>query len=102
MDQLFATMNTWKPGTHPSNNIQNPKNVGHCMEIITWGSKQTIDPPMPSSVEKVIRYDDTLVEVSSELEDKMVKDVEGPQKFTPIPRPPPPFPQRFSQKDRGW
>ena len=48
------------------------------MEITTRGGKQTICPPMPSVVEKVIRDDDTLVEVSGVLEDKMVKDVERP------------------------
>ena len=53
---------------------------------------------MSSSVEKVIRYDDMVVEVSGELEDKTVKDVEMPQKVTSMPRPPPPFPQRLVKK----
>ena len=53
---------------------------------------------MPSGVEKVIRDNDTVVEVSGELEDKMVKDVEVPQKVTPMPRTPPPFSQRLVKK----
>ena len=73
-------MNTWQPGTLPSNNVQNLKNDGHCMEITTWGGKQTIDSPKSSAVEKVIRYDDTLVEVSGELEYKAIKDVEVPKR----------------------
>ena len=54
---------------------------------------------MPSSEENVIRDDDTVVEVSGELEDKTVKDVEVPQKVTPMHRPPPPFPQRLEVKN---
>ena len=55
------------------------------MVITTLGGKETLDPPMPSGVEKVIRDDDTVVEVSGELEDKMVKYIEVPQKVTPMP-----------------
>ena len=62
------------------------------MTITTRGGKQTIDQPVPSSVEKVIRDDDTVVEVSGEFEDKTVKDVEVTQKVTPMPRPSLPFP----------
>ena len=68
------------------------------MAITTRGGKQTIDPPMPSDVEKVIRDDDTMVEISGELEDKTVKDVDVPQKVTPMPRPQPLFPQRLVKK----
>ena len=84
-------MNTQQPSTLPSNSVQNPKNDGHCMTITTRGGKQTIDPSMSSGVEKVIRYDDTVVEVSGDIEDKTVKDVEVPQMVTPMPRPSPPF-----------
>ena len=62
------------------------------------GGKQTIDPPMSSGVENVIRGDDEVVEVSGELEDKTRKEAEVPQKVTPMPRPPPPFPQRLVKK----
>ena len=98
MAQLSATMNTRQPGTLLSNTVQNPKNDGHCMTITTRGGKQTIDTLMPFGVEKVIRDDDTMVEVSGELEDKAVKDVELPQKVTSTPKPPPPFPQRLVKK----
>ena len=53
---------------------------------------------MSSGVENVIRGDDEVVEVSGELEDKTGKEVEVPQKVTPMPRPPPPFPQRLVKK----
>ena len=53
MSQLSLTVNPRQSGTLPSNTVQNPKNDGHCMSI----GKQTIDPPMPSSVENVIRGD---------------------------------------------
>ena len=66
MAQLFATVNTRQQGTLPSNTVQNPKNDAHCMAITTRGGKQTIDPPMSSGGEKVIRDDDTVVEVRDE------------------------------------
>ena len=47
------------------------------------------------------RDDDTVVEVSGELKDKMVKDVEVPQKVIPLPRPQPPFPQRLVKKSEN-
>ncbi|MFV1207918.1 hypothetical protein, partial [Klebsiella pneumoniae] len=72
------------------------------MAITTRGGKQNIDPPMPSGEENVIRGDDEVVEVSGDLGDKTVKEVEVPQMVTPMPRPPPQFPQRLIKKDRGW
>ena len=98
MAQLSATVNTRQPSTLPSNTVQNPKNDTHYMAITTRGGKQTIDPPMPSGVEKVIRYDDTLVEVSSELEDKMVKDLEVPPKSDPHAYTTTSFPTKVSKK----
>ena len=68
------------------------KNDGHCKEITTPGGNRTIDPPKSAGVEKVIRDDDTVVEVSGELEYKTVKDFEIPQKVIPMPRPPSPLP----------
>ncbi|XP_015166234.1 uncharacterized protein [Solanum tuberosum] len=53
--QLSATWNLRQPAPFYSNTIQNPKNDGHCMEVTTRRGKQTIDPPMSSEVEKVIR-----------------------------------------------
>ena len=70
------------------------------MTITTRGCKKTIYPLMSSGVEKVIRDEDRVVEVSGELEDKMVKAVEVPQKVTPMPRPPPPFPQTLVKKTK--
>ena len=53
--QLTATVNTRQPGTLPSNTVQNPKNDAHCIEITTRGGRQTIDPPMPSTEENVVK-----------------------------------------------
>ena len=89
MAQLSATVYTRQPGTLPSNNIQNPKNYVHCMTITTRGDKQTIDPPMPSTEEKVIKDNDKVEEVGGEVVDNTRKDVEVPTKVNPMPRPPP-------------
>ena len=98
MAQLSATVNARQPGTLPSNSVQNPKNDAHCMAITTRGGKQTIDPPMPSNEEKVIKDNDKVVDVSGEVEDNTGKDAEVPKKVTHMPRPPPPFPQRLVKK----
>ena len=39
-----------------------------------------------------------MVEVSGEVEDNTGKDAQVPTKVTPMPRPPPPFPQRLVKK----
>ena len=91
MAQLSVTVNTRQPGNLPSNTVQNPKNDEHCMAITTQGGKQTIDPPMSSKKEKVIKDNDKVVEGSGEVEDNTGKDAEVPKKVTPMPRPPPPF-----------
>ena len=83
MAQLSTTVNTRQPGTLPSNTVQNPKNDAHCMAITTRGGKQTIDPPMSSKEEKLIKdndkavegsvillYKDSVVSHSASLEDK--------------------------------
>ena len=97
MAQLSATVNTRQPGTLLSNTVQNLKTDVHCMAITTQGSKQTIDPPMPSNEEKVVTDYDKVVEVSGEVEDNTGKDAEVPQKVTTMPRPPP-FPQILVKK----
>ena len=62
------------------------------MAIITRSGKQTIDPPMPSNEDKVIKNNDKVVEVSGEVEYNTGKDVEVHTKVTPMPRPSsPPF-----------
>ena len=48
------------------------------MAITTRGGKQTIDWPMTSNEEKVIKDNDKVVEVSGEVEDNTGKDVEVP------------------------
>ena len=98
MAQLSATVNTRQAGTLPSNTVQNPKNDAHYMAITTRGGKQAIDPSMPSNEEKVRKDNDKVVEGSDEAEDTTGKDAEVPMKVIPMPRPPPPFPQRLVKK----
>ena len=68
------------------------------MTITTRGDKQTIDPPMPTNEKKVTNDIDNVVDISGEVEDYTAKDVEVPKKVTPMPRPPPPIPQRLVKK----
>ena len=56
------------------------------------------NPPMPSYEEMVIKDNDKVVDVSGEVEDNTENDAEVPKKVTPMPRPPPPFPQRLVKK----
>ena len=70
------------------------------MANTTRGGKHTIDPPMPSKEEKVIKDNDKVVEGSGEVEDNSGKDVEVPVKVIPMPRPP--LSSEISEKDRGW
>ncbi|XP_069147088.1 uncharacterized protein [Solanum lycopersicum] len=98
MAQLSSTVNPRQPVNFPSYTVQNPKNDGHCMAVTTRVDKQTIDPPTPSDIEDEVRREDAVVEASGELVNKAVKELEMPQKVTPVPRPPPPFPQRLMKK----
>ena len=98
MNQLSATVNIRQQGTLPSDTVQNPKNDAHCMTITTRGGKQTVDPPMPSNEEKMIKGNDKVVEVSGKVEDNTGKDAEVPKKVTPMPRPPPQFLPRLLKK----
>ena len=61
------------------------------MAITTQGGKQTIDQPMSSNEEKVVKG-------SGEEEESTGKDAEVPVKVIYMPRPPPPFPQRLVKK----
>ena len=70
------------------------------MAITTRGCKETIDPPMPSNEEKVIKDNDKVVEVSGEVEDNTGKNAEVTKKVTTMPRPAPPFPQVLVRKLR--
>ena len=67
------------------------------MAITTRDGKQTIDPPMPSKEEKVIKDKDKAVEGSGEVEDKTGKDAEVPTNVIPMPRPP--LSSKISEKD---
>ena len=71
------------------------------MAITTRGGKKTIDPPMPSNEEKVIKDNDKVVEVSGEVEDNTGKYVEVLKKATPMPRPSS-ISSKISQKEQGW
>ena len=68
------------------------------MTITTRGGKQTTDTPMPSTYENVRKDNDNVVKGSGEVEENNRKDVEVPMKVIPMPRPPPPFPQRLVKK----
>ena len=61
------------------------------MTITTRGGKKTIDLPMPSNEEKVIKDNDKVVEVSGEVENNIGNDVEVPKTVTLMPRKPPHF-----------
>ena len=98
MAQISATVNTRQSGTLPSNTVQNPKNDAHCMVITTRGSKQIIDPPMPSDEKNMRKDDDKVVKGSVQEEESNGKYAEVPMKVIPMPRPPPPFPQRLVKK----
>ena len=66
--------------------------------MTTQGCKEITDPPMSFGLENVIRGDDEVVEVNGNLGSKTVKEVEVPQKVTPMPRPRPLFPQSLVKK----
>ena len=53
---------------------------------------------MPSNENKVTKDTDKVVNVDADLEDSIAKDAEVPKKVTPMPRPPPPFPERLVKK----
>ena len=98
MAQLSATMNTRQPGTLPCNTVQNLMNDVHGIANTTRDGRQTIDPPMLSTEENVRKDNDNVVKGSGEAEGSEGKDAEVPTKVIPMPRPPPPFPQRLVKK----
>ena len=61
--QLSATVNRHQPGSLSSNTIQNLKNDGHCMTVITRWGKQTIDPPIPYGVDDEMSRNVEVVEL---------------------------------------
>ena len=62
--------------------------------------EKIIDPHMPSGIEDEVRGDDEVEEVSGELVDKSMKQVEIPQKVTLVPRQQPPFPERLVKRPK--
>ncbi|XP_015161557.1 uncharacterized protein [Solanum tuberosum] len=96
--QLSATVNPLQLGTLPRNTVQNLKNGGYYMVITTRRGKHTIDSPMTSEVERVVEKDADEIEVTGKTKDVAEKEVELTQIVVPMPRPPPPFPQRLVQK----
>lgn len=99
MNQLSTKVNPHHPSTLLSNSIKNMKNYGHCMEVTTQGGKQTIDTPLLSEVEIIVRKDDDEIQVTPEYKNATEKKVEITKKVVHMPRPPPPFLQRLVQKN---
>ncbi|KAK4716638.1 hypothetical protein R3W88_014976 [Solanum pinnatisectum] len=54
---------------------------------------------MPSEVEIEVNKDDDEIEVTGKPNNAIEKEMEITQKFIPMPRPPPPFPQRLVKKN---
>ena len=53
---------------------------------------------MPCNENEVTKDNDKVVNVDANLEDNSAEDTEVPKKVTPMPRPPPLFPQRLVKK----
>ncbi|XP_070002859.1 uncharacterized protein [Nicotiana sylvestris] len=118
MRDLSREQNSKQKGTLPSDTIANPKGSGsgptsHVMEITTrsgkvlqGGSEQLVkvkeyehevevEKPSVVEVEKVPKELRVQQENWEEVKEKVK---ETPKTLRPIPRPPPPFPQRLSRK----
>ncbi|XP_070009800.1 uncharacterized protein [Nicotiana sylvestris] len=106
MRDLSREQNPKQNGTLPSDTIANPKGSGsgptsHIMAITTRSGKP--EQEVESQVEKQI-----IVEAKEVPEELKVQEVnleeikekvkETPKTLPPIPRPPPPFPQRLARK----
>lgn len=90
---MSTQLNQRQKGLLPSK-VQNPKNKGQYMAVTTKGCKSTIDPPMPVEVEdvreKIVAHND-VVEENDCVKDGVSKAAQAPQKYNPIPTPPPPI-----------
>ncbi|XP_019234345.1 PREDICTED: uncharacterized protein LOC109214845 [Nicotiana attenuata] len=120
MRYLSREQNQKQKGTLPSDTIANPKGSGssptsHCMAITTRSGKI-----LKGENEQVVDVEDSEQEVEAQVEvpvvveaEKVPEEVkiqevnreevkervkEAPKTLAPIPRPPPPFPQRLSRK----
>lgn len=85
MSQLSNIVNPCQPCIF----LATPSKIEKMMNI---GFNQTIDPPLLYVVEDDRRKDKEVLEVSGELVDDTVIEVEVSQKVVSIPRPPPSFP----------
>ncbi|XP_070017469.1 uncharacterized protein [Nicotiana sylvestris] len=118
MRDLSREQNPKQKGTLPSDIIANPKGSGsgptsHVMAITTWSGKVLqggsehvveieesdheveVDEPRVVEIEKVPEK----LKVQQENRDEVKEKVkETPKTLPPIPRPPPPFPQRLARK----
>ncbi|XP_049363276.1 uncharacterized protein LOC125828014 [Solanum verrucosum] len=68
------------------------------MAVTTYGGKHTIDPSMPSKIERVIENDEDEIEVTKDPIVDTEKEAKVTQKVVPMPRPPPLFPQWLVKK----
>ncbi|XP_019246263.1 PREDICTED: uncharacterized protein LOC109225910 [Nicotiana attenuata] len=118
MRDLSKEQNPKQKGTIPSDTVANPRGSGsgptsHIMAITTRSgkvlhgeveqtveeeeSKQRVEVEEPSVVE-VEKIPDELKVQKENREEVKEKVKETPQALPPIPRPPPPFPQRLARK----
>lgn len=74
---MSSTVNPRHPGTLPKNIINNTKNDGHCLAVTTHRVKHTIDPPIPTEVERVTEKDENEVEVIEDPESQCIKGRRG-------------------------
>ncbi|XP_070015438.1 uncharacterized protein [Nicotiana sylvestris] len=120
MRDLSKEQNSKQKGTLPSDTIANPKGSGssptsHCMAITTRNGKI-----LQGENEQVVEVEDSEQEVEAQVEVPIVVEVEKvleevkiqevnweevkeevkeiAKTLAPIPRPPPPFPQRLARK----
>nr|XP_009626486.1 putative mediator of RNA polymerase II transcription subunit 29 [Nicotiana tomentosiformis] len=120
MRDLSRNQNPKQKGTLPSDTIANSKGSGngptsHCMAITTRSGKL-----LQGENEQVVKVEDFEQEVVAQVEVPIVVEAkrlpkkvkiqevnleevkekvnETPKALAPIPRPPPPFPQRFARK----
>nr|XP_016513749.1 PREDICTED: uncharacterized protein LOC107830639 [Nicotiana tabacum] len=120
MRDLSREQNPKQKGTLPSDTIANPKGSGsgstsHCMAITTRSGKL-----LQGENEQVVEVEDSEQEVEAQVEVPIVveverlpkkvkiqevnneevkeKIIEAPKTLAPIPRLPPPFPQRLPRK----
>ncbi|XP_070054892.1 uncharacterized protein [Nicotiana tomentosiformis] len=90
MRDLSEEQNLKQKGMLPSDTIANPKGsrsglTSHCMAVTTLSGKL-----LQGENEQVVEVEDSKQEVEAH--------VEAQKTLAPIPRPPPPFPQRFARK----